>query len=349
MKKRDVINLIKYHVQHNDSAFREQAYQIALDFDRTGDYNLAEYVTAMLSDANTLVPQMAETPSPPFLQKAEGSRAPLPLPDPLAQDIVGIVNAVGHNVGVNKFLFQGPPGTGKTESVRQIASITSRELYVANLSAVVDSKLGQTAKNIEKLFQSINGFAHPERVLVLFDEIDALALDRINQHDVREMGRATSTFLQKLDTLNNRVALIATTNLYDRLDKALVRRFDAVIDFDRYTRDDLLDIAEAILEGLLARFDSAARDMRLFRRIMALQDPVPYPGDLRNMLRSALAFSSPNDPYEYLRRLYVACSGAPPTDLQVLASQGLTVRQISILSGVSKSTVSRELMGAANA
>lgn len=58
MKKKNVINLIKYYTEHNDIAFRDEAYAIANDFNTSGDAELAEYVMALLSSANTFVPQM---------------------------------------------------------------------------------------------------------------------------------------------------------------------------------------------------------------------------------------------------------------------------------------------------
>lgn len=85
----------------------------------------------------------------------------------------------------------------------------------------------------------------------MFDEIDTIALDRINQNDIREMGRVTSTFLKALDNLSTEAVIIATTNLYENLDKALVRRFDATIDFDRYSDDDKIEVAEVILNHFL--------------------------------------------------------------------------------------------------
>lgn len=345
MKKRNVINLIRYHEERNESAFRSEAVEIARGFDASGDYQLAEYIMALLSDANAFVPQSDQVVG--FFRQMEPSSAPLALPEAISADITGVCNAIAHNVGVNKFLFQGPPGTGKTETVRQIARIVNRELFAVDFNMVIDSKLGQTSKNIGSLFEEINSLRFPERVILLFDEIDALALDRIDMHDVREMGRATSALLRELDAMNDQVVLIATTNLYESLDRALSRRFDAVIDFGRYTREDLLDIAETMLNGLLQRFKDSGRDMRLFRKIVAKMDEIPYPGELKNMLKSALAFSNPDDPYDYLRRLYAqACPGLLANDLACLRRQGFTMREIETLSGVPRSTVSRELKGA---
>ena len=90
-------------------------------------------------------------------------------------------------------------GTGKTETAKHIARILNRELYQAEFGAIIDSKLGQTSKNITTIFDEINNLPHPEKIIILFDEIDALALDRLNNNDLREMGRATSTLLKELD------------------------------------------------------------------------------------------------------------------------------------------------------
>lgn len=237
---------------------------------------------ALLSNANTFVPQMEEDDLA-FVKKLEVNGDPLPLPDCIKDDIVGIVNAAGHGIGVNKFLFQGAPGTGKTESVKQIARILDRELYMVDFAFLIDSKLGQTAKNIAQLFNEINGLFSPEKVVVLFDEIDALALDRTDSNDLREMGRATTSVLKGLDNLNDEVLLIATTNLFNHFDKALVRRFDSVIDFNRYSHEDLVEISVTILKHYLSKFKNVGSNMRLFRKIISSVEIIPYPGDLKTL------------------------------------------------------------------
>lgn len=342
MKKKNIVNLIKYHSEKNEAGFRDEAYEIAKDFDNSGDYQLAEYVMALLSSTNTFIPQMSENDTS-FFRKLEPSGNVLPLPDIIKDDVIGIVNAVGHNVGINKFLFTGVPGTGKTETVKQIARILERELFIVDFDSVIDSKLGQTSKNIASLFREINSFVHPEKVIVLFDEIDAIALDRTNSNDLREMGRATSAVLKGLDNLNEYVVVIATTNLFSSFDKALVRRFDSVIDFNRYSREDLLQIAEAILNEFLTKFKINTRNIRLFRKIVNEMEKIPYPGDLQNLLKTAVAFSKPGDENDYLRRLYREVSGEESINLKTLKEKGYTLREIELLSGVSKSQVAREI------
>ena len=74
-----------------------------------------------------------------------------------------------------------------------------------------------------------------------------------------------------------------------------------------------------------------------------------YPGDLKNLIRTAVAFSNPQDGMDYFRRLYYAVCNEKPEDLKKLQVQKFTeresaqVREIEILSGKSKSSVAREL------
>ena len=257
-------------------------------------------------------------------------------------------HAVSYNAGINKFLFQGAPGTGKTEAVKQLARILNREIYMVDFAAIIDSKLGQTQKNIATLFKEINNFVHPEKVIILFDEIDAVALDRTNTNDLREMGRATSAMLKGMDYMDDRVVMVATTNLFSHFDKALVRRFDSVIDFNRYTQKDLLSIAEEFLNKFLAKFNLTNKNIRLFRKIIMLMNPIPYPGELKNIIRTAVAFSDPEDPMDYLRRLYYTVTDENAEDLKKLQEQKFTIREIEILTKIPRSTVARELKGEKN-
>ena len=72
-------------------------------------------------------------------------------------------------------------------------------------------------------------------------------------------------------------------------------------------------------------------------------DKIPYPGDLKNLIKTSLAFSNPNDEFDYLRRLYTSILPKTEKTLKNLQNQGFTVREIEILTGISKSQVSREL------
>ena len=130
-------------------------------------------------------------------------------------------------------------------------------MYCVDFDNLIDSKLGQTNKNIASVFAEINMIPYSNKIVILFDEIDVIALDRVNRNDVREMGRVTSTILRELDRLtdlNKEIIIIATTNLYSNFDKALIRRFDAVINFNRYSKEDLLEVAEYYFVSFIKNF-----------------------------------------------------------------------------------------------
>jgi len=347
MKKQNVLNLIKYHVERNENAFRNEAITISRYFDSIGDYQLSEYIMGLISESNLYSPQSSDFESV-FLKQVEiRNLESLNLPLEIAEDIKGIINAVNHNIGINKFLFEGVPGSGKTEAVKNVARLLDRSLFRVDFENLIDSKLGQTNKNIIKVFRDINMLPNANKTVILFDEIDVIALDRINSNDIREMGRVTSTILRELDRLtdlNKEIVLVATTNLYSNFDRALVRRFDAVINFNRYSNEDLIEVAEYYFSTFVKNFRGISKDTRLFKKILKKAKKLPYPGELKNIIRTSLAFSDVGSEYDYLKRLYNSLIGnLEQKDIRQLNEEGFTVREIEKLKGESKSTVSRKL------
>lgn len=342
MKKQDLINLVRYHSEKNDEAFAYEVAKIAREFDGVGDKAVAQYLMEMVSSANFYVPQ-SNYNNLRFLQKVEYSSKPLFLPNIIEEDVLGITRAISNKAGLSKFLFYGVPGSGKTETVFQIGRILNRDILSVPFEQLVDSRLGETAKNVSLLFEEINHLSYG-KVLILFDEIDALVLDRINSNDLREMGRVTSAFLKGLDSLNENVVLIATTNLFDSLDKALIRRFDAVLSFNRYSKGDLVKIADSLLTMALKKSAHSKQDTRLFNKILGNLDKIPFPGDLKQIIKTAVAFSDELNEYDYLRKIYLALNGNPDTvDIQQLKDGGYTTREIEILTKIPKSSVFRKL------
>lgn len=344
MKKKQVVDLIKYFSENNNAGFKSVAFDIAREFEMSGDNELARYIMSQLSDANTFIPQEQEFLFE-YLEKIEIKTDNLWLPDTVMSEIMGIVNAVSNRIGINKFFFVGKPGSGKTEAAKLLAKILHRELYIVDFNKIIDSRLGQTQKNIALLFNEINGFASPDRVVVLFDEMDAIALDRNNANDLREMGRATTSILKGLDNLDPQVVVIATTNMYEHFDNAVTRRFDYVVNFNKYSEEDLAIVAENILDSYLKQYKLGNRDIRLFKKILDLKHPLPYPGELKNIIKTAVGFSDPSDGDDYFRRLYFFLTGNKPDNMSILGNQGFTVREIAVLTKKSKSSVSRSIKG----
>jgi hypothetical protein len=124
-------------------------------------------------------------------------------------------------------LFAGPSGTGKTMAAEVLAHELGLDLYAVDLATVVDKYVGETEKNLDRIF------AEAERVngVVLFDEADALFGKRSEVRDAhdRYANVETAYLLQRMELFDG-IAILAS-NLRSNLDEAFTRRLDAVIDF----------------------------------------------------------------------------------------------------------------------
>lgn len=342
MKKKDILSLIRYHCENDDMRFKEVAHALADEFDKAGDARIAEYILGYISETNTLSIQSIEN-DPVFYSFLTRSYTPPIFPPSIQGDLDGIYNAIKRGSDVSKFLLYGPPGTGKTEFVRYFGTITDREIIFVEFDTIINSKLGETTRNVRGLFDEIRAISKPEKYLFLFDEIDALALDRVNSHDLREMGRATSAFLKELDRTDQRYLIFATTNLFEHFDNAIIRRFDASVNFGRYEQEDLQNLSEMLLNDMLHQYNFIGKDQRLFKKIISLSHNLPLPGELKNLLKKSIVFSDEADEYDYLKRLYSEVTQKEDIDPAELKRSGFTLREIERLTNVSKSKLSKLL------
>ena len=86
------------------------------------------------------------------------------------------------------------------------------------------------------------------------------------------------------------------------------------------------------------------RDMKLFKKIINNMNKIPYPGELKNIIKISLAFSDPSNEFDYLRRLLkYSIEDIDNLDLKSLYKKNFTIRELEKLSGISKSQISREL------
>ncbi len=124
-------------------------------------------------------------------------------------------------------LFGGDSGTGKTMSAEVIAGGLGLDLYTVNLATVVDKYVGETEKNLERIFAEAGGV----NAVLFFDEADAIFGKRSDVRDAhdRYANIESAYLLQRLETFDG-LAVLAT-NLRSNIDEAFTRRLDAIIDF----------------------------------------------------------------------------------------------------------------------
>jgi AAA+ superfamily predicted ATPase len=165
--------------------------------------------------------------------------------------------------GLN-ILFSGPPGTGKTMAAEVLAHELELDLYRIDLSQVINKYLGETEKNLDRIFTA----AENSNAILFFDEADALFGKRSevrDSHD-RYANIEISYLLQKMEEYQG-ISILAT-NLKQNLDEAFMRRLQAVVEFpfpdEEYRRRiwDSIFPKEAPV-GSDVRFDVLAKEVRL--------------------------------------------------------------------------------------
>lgn len=124
-------------------------------------------------------------------------------------------------------LFYGPPGTGKTLTATLLGKYTGRDVFRIDLSRVVSKYIGETEKNLSKLFDR----AENKNWILFFDEADALFGKRTDIRDAHDKyaNQEVAYLLQRVENYNGLVIL--ATNQRGNIDDAFARRFHAIVRF----------------------------------------------------------------------------------------------------------------------
>ena len=159
-------------------------------------------------------------------------------------------------------LFFGPPGTGKTLTATLIGKEFERPVYRIDLSQVVSKYIGETEKNLEKIFNQ----AENKNWILLFDEADALFSKRTStkSSNDRYANQEVSYLLQRVESFNGLVIL--TSNFKNNIDDAFLRRFNSVVKFAKpnleerqklwqNSKPDKIEIEDKLITQLANHFE----------------------------------------------------------------------------------------------
>ncbi len=203
-------------------------------------------------------------------------------------------SAYGHGL---KVLFSGSSGTGKTMTASVIAKELGLSLYKIDLSGIVSKYIGETQKNLDRIFSAAQG----SNAIIFFDEADALFGKRSEVKDAhdRYANIESAYLLQKMEDYNGVVML--ATNLSKNIDQAFMRRLHFIVDFPM--PNDVLRLA--LWRGIFGDKTPLADDVDL--EFLAKQFRLAG-GDIRNVALNAAFLAAENKQAVNMKHLLKAIS-----------------------------------------
>jgi SpoVK/Ycf46/Vps4 family AAA+-type ATPase len=235
--------MVRSHASGDDAAFYSVALQVAAREARSGHHVLAEDIKKVVdasrrSTRRSSVTKLAQ-PRGDLAELVEATHPEVTLrqlvaPTALLQQIKQIIaeqrqrqRLLEHGFApAHRLLFEGPPGTGKTMTAAVVAAELSLPMFTVRLDGLLSKFMGETAAKLRAVFDAVA----ERRGVYLFDEFDALGADR-GSNDVGEARRILNSFLVFLEQASPESIVIAATNHRSILDRALFRRFDAVLTY----------------------------------------------------------------------------------------------------------------------
>jgi len=201
---------------------------------------------------------------------------------PLVLEEWGLGKKLTASAGVTA-LFFGEPGTGKTMGAEVMAGELGLDLYKIDLSTMVSKYIGETEKNLEKIFNE----AESSNAILFFDEADAIFGKRSEVKDAhdRYANIEISYLLQRMETYDG--VTILATNLRNNLDDAFMRRLQFALDFPFPKPEDRLHIWKTLFPA------TVPRDPNLDFELMAERFEIPG-GNIRNIIVTATYLAASN-------------------------------------------------------
>ncbi len=263
--------LIRSHADGDDTRFYAIAMQVAAKAARSGHGKLAEELRETVDKAKLRRSRTPNTPTPLAQPRGElASLITVSYPKARLADMALDAKTSGRIERIlleqrqrdrisehgfapqRKILFVGPPGTGKTMTASVLAGELAFPLFTIQLHGLITKFMGETAAKLRLIFDALE----QTRGAYLFDEFDALGGERAASNDVGEIRRVLNSFLQFLEQDRSDSLIIAATNHARLLDRALFRRFDAVIEYQLPSGT----IAKEVMQGRLALLDTSGVD-----------------------------------------------------------------------------------------
>lgn len=260
-------SLLQSHGNRDDERFYTVALQVAAAEARAGHSRLAREIRSLVEQAKKRAADQKASGTVLSLSEPRGDVADLlePVAATLKVNDLILENSLHDRIERilkeqqnlsrlkendlrprQRLLFTGPPGCGKTMTASALASELGLALFVVRLDTLISRFLGESLSKLRLIFEA----AERTRAVYLFDEFDSIGYTREAVGEVGEMRRVLNSFLVFLERLNSNSLVIAATNHGERLDKALYRRFDDLIEFGLPEEPQVRATINTLLHGV---------------------------------------------------------------------------------------------------
>ncbi|MBL0102420.1 MAG: ATP-binding protein [Bacteroidetes bacterium] len=212
----------------------------------------------------------------------------LVLPESIEKKVNEFIKVIQHRDKIkemgltaqNTLLLYGAPGVGKTTIAKYISLKTGLPLVIARMDSLISSLLGNTSKNIRKIFE----YADSKPCILFLDEFDAIAKARDDQHEMGELKRVINSLLQNIDLFTQNNVMIAATNHPELLDKAIWRRFNSVMEIGQPNVEGI----EKLVEMYLGKFnENMHEEKKKYDRVIH-QFAKKTPSDIRTIIQNVI-------------------------------------------------------------
>ena len=251
VKTDQLITLIRSHVNNDDEMFRRVALQISAAEAKAGHTVAASAIHEAISAKPTrpvlkLAPINNDLGDLFMICDKHYRLKDLIAPNDLKEKVERVIKEYIEQDKLHKYnlenrrkiLLYGASGTGKTMTAEVLASELNIPFVVVRTDKVVTKFMGETGLKLGRVFDAIASTP----AVYLFDEFDAIGTQRGMDNEVGEQRRILNTFLQLLEHDHSDSIIVAATNNFSALDKALFRRFDDTIEYKLPEKREIIEL-----------------------------------------------------------------------------------------------------------
>jgi SpoVK/Ycf46/Vps4 family AAA+-type ATPase len=295
----EILRIIEGGLSKDTKKVYSYSKLLADKIEKDGDSKMSKMILKAIENRTATTVTMDELLTTPVDQESRLSivdvsvpskdDTPIVLPKLIDNKIADFIKVVKHQSqliqkGVetsNSLLLYGNPGCGKTTIAKYISEQTGLPLVIARFDAIVSSLLGNTAKNIRKIFD----FADNKPCILFLDEFDAIAKARDDQYELGELKRVINSLLQNIDSFAKQNILIAATNHPELLDKAIWRRFNTVIEIGLPQEDEIVKLIKTFTNDFDTEFYNDDKKLEKLSKSFAEKSP----SDIKTIINNAKA------------------------------------------------------------